>query len=177
MSITIQNHQGSVVSSIAAADYCLLSACRPDAMEAAARVIEEGGTAIDASWLWESNAVGRLLPWYPYQLGKDNKHPDMSDEMRDTHELATSLARYLPFASSVDSIYLHLAMRVGNPFLFWAGNSHLSFTCSYLIAGRHSSNSYTNNASRLSMHVSFISQTKSITSPLPLDTSKIPIYT
>jgi hypothetical protein len=80
--------------------------------------------AVDASWIWESNAVGRLLPWYPYQLGKVNKYPDMSDEMRDTHELSISLARYLPIVGSVDTIYTHLAQKVAITVVFFWKHSH-----------------------------------------------------
>jgi len=101
------------VDSISDADFCLLSACRPDATEAAAHIVKEGNLAIDASWIWESVSLGRLLPWYQYQLRKPDGPEDTSDEIRDLHELTVCLARHLPIVGSTASIYTHLAMKVG----------------------------------------------------------------
>jgi len=58
----------------------------------------------------------RLLPWYQYHLGGGKPRPEMADEERDLLELSTCIARHLSFIGDMDSIYLHLSMKVRIPF-------------------------------------------------------------
>lgn len=105
------------MDNITDADFCLLSSCRRETAEIASLVTAEGGVAIESSWIWESVNLKRLLPWYQYHLGGDDRddRPEVGDDVRDLHELSACLARHLPIVGSVDDIYRHLAMKVCPP--------------------------------------------------------------
>jgi hypothetical protein len=88
-------------------------------MEIAPLVTAEGGVAIESAWIWESVKLERLLPWYQYQLGGQeygdgDDRADLEDDARDLHELSVCLARHLPIVGSVEDIYKHLSMKVGD---------------------------------------------------------------
>lgn len=64
-----QENGGEVVdaNSTAYADFFLMSACRSDAKQIIANAEEMGLVAIDESWLWKSNSLKQLHPWYSFQ--------------------------------------------------------------------------------------------------------------
>jgi hypothetical protein len=118
----LQANRGFVVEDASSADFCIVSLIAPGADGIAEELQAEGKLAIQDYWIRDSIDAGKLLPWYPYQIGPppsllpgSARIPSFSSttetEERDIHELVIMSARYWPLFS-VDELHRYASRKV-----------------------------------------------------------------
>lgn len=111
-----------MVEDALSADFCILSMNIPNVMGIVNELASEGKNAVQDYWIRDSVDVGRILPWYMFQIGQPSSSlldgaPNASImsaldvQERDIHELVVATARYGALFS-VEGLYRYLARKV-----------------------------------------------------------------
>lgn len=70
----------------------------------------EGKLVIQDWWIRNSVQVGRVLPWYDYEV-VERVNSTITEEERDWHELISAAARYWPLLTA-EVLYQFVARQV-----------------------------------------------------------------